>query len=127
MSLLRLFPLALALVAGGCEFQHSKADVERGRLALAAALDSWKTREPADRLKARTDPIEFNDDLRRTHALADYTLGTPTRTDPEVLRYPATLKLEALKGKAKGKAEDRSVVFMVALKSPIAISIDPYE
>ena len=114
---------ALVALAAGCGQKHSKADVERGRTALAAALDGWKVGEPADRLKALPDPVEFTDELRRTHTLLDYTLGKPDATDPEVVRYPASLKLRD----RKGKEVDRPVVFMVALKSPIVIARDPYE
>jgi hypothetical protein len=119
------YPLLVALLvlATGCGQKHSKADVERGRAALAAALDGWKAGEPADRLKARPEPIDYTDELQRTHALVEYTLGTPDAADPEVVRYPASLKLRD----RKGKEADRRVVFMVALKSPVVIARDPYE
>ena len=120
----RILPVAIALsVVAGCGQKHSKADVDRGRTALTAALDGWKAGEPADRLKARPDPVEFNDELQRTHALVEYTLETPDATDPEVVRFPAALKLRD----RKGKESDRRVVFMVALKSPVVIARDPYE
>ena len=123
MTLTRLLPLALVALALGCSSQHSKADVERGRSALAAALDSWKNGEPADKLKALPDPIDFSDELTRTHALVEYTLGPPDAKDPDVIRYGTTLKLRD----RKGKVEERPVVFMVALKTPIVIARDPYE
>ena len=39
MTLTRLLPLALVALALGCNSQHSKADVERGRQGLLAAAD----------------------------------------------------------------------------------------
>ena len=123
MTLTRLLPVALVALAFGCSAQHSTADVERGRTALTAALDSWKNGEPADKLKAPPDPVEFTDEIRRTHTLVDYTLGRPDAKDPEVIRYATTLKLQD----RKGKVEERPVVFMVALKTPIVIARDPYE
>ena len=119
----RLLPVALLVLATGCSSQHSKADVERGKTALTAALDSWKNGEPADKLKALPDPIEFKDELTRTHKLVEYTLGQPDAKDPEVIRYATTLKLQD----RKGKIEERPIVFMVSLKSPIVIARDPYE
>jgi hypothetical protein len=123
MSFPRLIPVLLVALATGCNAKHSKADVERGRTALAAALDSWKAGEPPDRLKALPDPVEFTDEIRRTHKLVEYTLGQPDAKDPEVIRYATTLKLQD----RKGKIEERPVVFMVALKSPIVVARDPYE
>jgi hypothetical protein len=124
MTAVRLVPIATLVLALGCGQQpHSKADAERGRAALTAALDAWKGNEPPDALKSRPDPVEFTDELRRTHKLVEYTLGEPDRTDPEVLRYPVTLKLQG----RKGPPEERRVVFMVALKSPVVIARDPYE
>jgi hypothetical protein len=123
MTPTRLLPVALVVLAAGCGQKHSKADVERGRAALAAALDGWKNGDPPDRLATRPDPVEYKDELRLTHQLLDYALGKPDAKDPEVIRYPVTLKLRD----RKGKAEDRPVVFMVALKSPIVVARDPYE
>jgi hypothetical protein len=123
MNRYRSLAVGLIVLAAGCGQKRSKADVERGRAALTAALDGWKAGEPADRLKARPEPVEFTDELRRTHALVEYTLGPPDPTDPEVVRYPASLKLRD----RKGKESDRRVVFMVALRSPIVIARDPYE
>jgi hypothetical protein len=121
--LVRLLPVALVALAVGCGSKHSKADVERGRTALAAALDAWKNNDPPDRLKSLPDPVEYKDELRQTHKLVDYTLGQPNVKDPEVLRYPVTLKLLD----RKGKTEDRPVVFEVKLKTPVVIARDPYE
>ena len=123
MTLTRILPIALVALAAGCSKPHSRADVERGRTALAAALDSWKNGEPAAKLKALADPVEFTDELTRTHKLVEYTLGQPDATDPDVIRYATTLKLQD----RKGKVEERPIVFMVALKTPIVIARDPYE
>jgi hypothetical protein len=124
MTCTRLSPVLLVALALGCGgSKHSSADVERGQKALTAALDGWKNNEPADRLKALPDPVEYTDELRRTHKLVDYTLGKPNTTDPAVLRYPVTLKLQD----RKGKAQDRDVVFEVKLGNPIVIARDPYE
>lgn len=124
MNLLRIFPLFLVVPLVGCDgSKHSKADIERGRQALTAAMDSWKNGEPPDRLRSLPDPVEYTDELRSTHKLTDYTLGQPNATDPGVLRYPVALKLQD----RKGKAQDRDVVFEVKLGTPILIARDPYE
>lgn len=124
MNALRVIVICIAALVAGCsQKKHSTADVERGQTALTAALDSWKNNEPADRLKTLADPVEYTDELRLTHRLVDYTVGKPDPADPEVIRYPVTLKLQD----RKGKAVDRDVVFMVAMKSPIVIARDPYE
>src|SRR5688500_18783142 len=44
MSPMRILPILLLVMALGCGgSKHSTADVERGRTALTAALDSWKS------------------------------------------------------------------------------------
>ena len=56
--------------------------------------------------------------------LAECRLGTPNcfcRIGH--VRYATTLKLQD----RKGKVEERAVVFMVALKSPLVVARDPYE
>lgn len=124
MNALRIIVIGMATLVAGCsQKKHSTADVERGQKALSAALDSWKNNEPADRLKTLADPVEYTDELRLSHQLVDYTVGKPDPADPEVIRYPVTLKLQD----RKGKAVSRDVVFMVAMKSPIVIARDPYE
>jgi hypothetical protein len=123
MSPVRFVPVALVALVVGCSPKHSTADVERGRQALTATLDSWKNNEPPDRIKSLPDPVEYTDEMRISHRLLEYTVGKPDAADPEVIRYPVTLKLQD----RKGKTEDRAVVFMVALKSPILIARDPYE
>ena len=40
-----------------------------------------------------------------------------------MIRYATTLKLQD----RKGKVEERAIVFMVSLKSPVVIARDPYE
>jgi len=124
MNALRIIVIGMATLVAGCsQKKHSTADVERGQKALSAALDSWKNNEPADRLKTLADPVEYTDELRLSHQLVDYTVVKPDPADPEVIRYPVTLKLQD----RKGKAVSRDVVFMVAMKSPIVIARDPYE
>jgi hypothetical protein len=123
MTSLRIILVVLVAVAAGCSKKHSQSDVERGQKALTAALDSWKNNEPPDRLKSLSDPVEHKDEMRLTHKLLEYSVGNPDPTDPEVIRYPVTLKLQD----RKGKSEDRVIVFMVALKNPIVIARDPYE
>jgi hypothetical protein len=113
--------LALLLFVTGCGSRR-EADVERGRRAVTAALDGWKANSPPAGLKALPDPLEFADELRATHALADYTLGKVDATDPDVIRYTVTLKLRD----KKGKPSEREVVYAVALKSPVVVSRDPY-
>ena len=124
MTHIRILPVLLTALALGCGgSKHSAADVERGRTALTAALDSWKNNEPPDKLKALSEPVSFTEEMRRTHKLVDYALGPPNTTDPAVIRYPVTLKLQG----RKGKAEERPVVFEVKLANPILVARDPYE
>ena len=123
MALRRVVVCLLLFAMAGCGRKHSSVDVARGQKALMAALDSWKNNEPPDRLQSLQDPIDYKDEMRLSHRLLDYTVGKPDAADPEVIRYPVTLKLQA----KKGQPFDRTIVFMVALKSPIVIARDPYE
>jgi hypothetical protein len=113
----------IAWIAGCGGSKHSTTDIQRGRTALAAALDAWKNNEPSKSLRSLPDPVEFTDEMRLSHKLTGYTLGEPWTTDPNVIRYPTTLKLQD----RKGKTQDRDVVFEVMLKTPIVIARDPYE
>jgi hypothetical protein len=106
----------------GCGTGRPEADVERGRRAVVAALDAWKANEPPAKLKALPDPVEFAEELRATHTLADYTLGKVDTSDKEVIRYTVTLKLKD----KKGKLTDREAVYAVALKTPVVVTRDPY-
>jgi hypothetical protein len=124
VNTMRVIPaLFLAMFAGCGGSKHSTADIERGRTALAAALDAWKNNDPSERLRTLPDPVEFTDEMRLSNKLLDFTLGKPNATDPDVIRYTVTLKLQD----RKGKAHDRDVVFEVKLKTPIVIARDPYE
>jgi hypothetical protein len=114
--------LVLLLVAPGCGSRRPEAEVERGRRAVAAALDNWKANEPVAKLKSLADPVDFAEELRATHSLAEYALGKVDESDRDVIRYAVTLKLKD----KKGKASDREVVYAVALKSPVVVSRDPY-
>jgi hypothetical protein len=114
--------LALALLGGGCGQRRSDGEIDRGRQAVIAALDGWKNNEPPAKLKSLTDPVEFSDELRGTHALTDYALGKVDSADKEVIRYQVTLKLRD----KKGKVAEREVVYAVALKTPIVVARDPY-
>jgi hypothetical protein len=106
----------------GCSSSRSASDIERGRTAVVAVLDSWKANEPPAKLKSLPNPVEFADELRSAYTLTEYTLGTVDATDKDVIRYSVTLKLKD----KKGKLTDREVVFSVALKSPIVVARDPY-
>ena len=65
----RLFILVVALVlCTGCGSSRPVADIERGRQAVVAALDGWKANEPPEKLKTRSDPVEFAEELRDTRA-----------------------------------------------------------
>lgn len=117
----RCAPLLLLLLAG-CGAKRSEADIERGRVAVVAALDSWKAGEPLTKLKALPDPVEFADDLRATHALVEYTIGKVDATDKDVIRVTVAQKVKD----KKGTVTEREVVYSVALKSPVAVARDPY-
>jgi hypothetical protein len=124
MTALRISSILLvAALATSCGKKHSAADVERGRAALSAALESWKNNEPPDRIQSLPDPVDYKDELRLTHRLLEFTVGKPDPTDPEVIRFRVTLKMQD----RKGKTIDQEIVYMVALKSPIVIARDPYE
>jgi hypothetical protein len=114
--------LGLLLLASGCGSRRPESEIERGRQAVVAALDSWKAGEPAAKLKSLPDPVEFPEELRATHVLTDYTLGRVDASDPDVIRYAVVLKLKD----RKGKATDREVVYAVALKTPVVVARDPY-
>lgn len=114
--------IGAALLVAGCGSQRPTADIERGRQAVVAVLDSWKTNEPAAKLKALPDPVEFSDELRTTHALTDYTLGRVDSSDKDVIRYAVMLQLKD----KKGKVSQREVVYAVALKTPVVVARDPY-
>ena len=113
----------LALVTGcGSGSSRPESEIERGRAAVAAALDAWKANEPPSKLKSLPDPVEFSDELRKTHALTDYTLGKVEDSGKDVVHYEATLSLKD----KKGKQTTLKVVFAVVLKSPVVVSRDPY-
>ena len=111
---------ALALGCGGDK--RSAADIERARVAVVVALDSWKANGPAAGLKAAPDPVEFSEEMRATHTLTGYDLGKVDGSDPAVIRWAVILHLKD----RKGKASDREEVYAVALKSPVVVSRDPY-
>lgn len=111
-----------AVCVAGCRSGRPEAEVERGRKAVAAALDSWKAGEPPAKLKALPDPVDFVEELRTTHTLIDYSFGKVDLTDKELIRYAVVLKLKD----KKGKVSEREVVYAVALKTPVIVSRDPY-
>jgi hypothetical protein len=117
-----LIPAVALLLGVGCSSGRPAAEVERGRQAVVAALDGWKANEPPAQLKALSDPVEFTDEQRTTHALVDYTLGKVDASDKEVIRYAVTLTLRD----RKGKVTEREVVYAVALKTPVVVARDPY-
>ena len=112
----------VTLAAAGCADKRPAADLERGRVAVVAALDSWKANEPAANLKVLPDPVEFPEDLRANYSLTDYSVGKIDGTDPAVIRYFVTLSLKD----RKGKLTEREAVYAVALKSPVVVARDPY-
>lgn len=116
-----VFAVVLA-AAAGCGTGRPQADIDRGRQAVAAALDNWKANEPPAKLKSLPDPVNFTEELRVTQALTDYAVVKVDATDPKVIRYTVALKLKD----RKGKASEREAVYSVALDSPIAVARDPY-
>jgi hypothetical protein len=106
----------------GCGERRSAPDIERGRQAVIAALDSWKANSPPDTLKSLPDSVDFTEELRATHQLIEYAIEKVDASDPEVIRYIVTLKLTD----RKGNASTREVVYAVALKTPVIVSRDPY-
>jgi hypothetical protein len=121
--MIRLVPLLVVLgLLVGCGSRRPEADIDRGRTAVVAALDSWKANDAPAKLKALPEPVEFAEELRSTHTLTDYVLGKVDSSDMDVIRYAVTLKLKD----KKGKQTEREVVYAVALKSPVVVSRDPY-
>jgi hypothetical protein len=117
----RLLVVLLPLVAGcGGRAPHPRETVERGRLAVEAAPESWKRGESVSRLKALPETEEFTDDDRTAgRRPLDYRL---LRTDPAVIRYTVTLTLQD----RRGRRSEREVTYSVALKSPTVVARDPY-
>lgn len=121
MTRLTLVLVGLFVVAG-CGTRRPEADIDRGRRAVAAALDGWKANDSPAKLKALPDAVDFTEELRATQALIDYTIGKADPTDAEVIRYTVTLKLKD----KKGKVTDREAVYAVTLKTPVVVARDPY-
>jgi hypothetical protein len=118
----RFLVLAGAFAVLGCSSSRPESEIERGRQALTAALESWKTNSPPDKLKSLPDPVEFPEELRATHTLTDYSLGKVDTSDKSVIRYTVALTLKD----KKGKVSEREAVYAVALKTPIVVARDPY-
>lgn len=112
----------LVMPLSGCGKARPQAEVDRGKQAVTAALESWKNNEPAAKLQQLADPVSFADELQATQRLVDYVLGKPDTNDPQVIRYPVTLTLRD----RKGKVSTREAVFAVRLATPIIVARDPY-
>ena len=121
--MMRCLTLLFALLIVGCGGKSRPQDeVDRAKAAVVAALDNWKANEPIAKLKALSPPLDFNEELRSTQSLTDYTVTKVDSTDPIVIRVTVTMKLKD----KKGKASEREAVYSVALKNPIAVARDPY-
>lgn len=114
--------LIAALFVAGCGSRRPESEIERGRQAVAAALDSWKANEPAAKLKSLADPVDFSDEWRTTFALTDYSFGKVDPSDKDVIRYAVVLKLKD----RKGQVSEREVVYAVSLRTPVVVSRDPF-
>jgi hypothetical protein len=118
----RILFLTSALVLAGCSSSRPQSDIDRGRQAVTAALDSWKSKDPPEKLKSLPDPVEFTEELRTTYTLTDYSLGKIDSTDKDVIRYTVSLTLKD----KKGKTSEREAVYAVSLRTPIVVARDPY-
>ena len=118
----RFLILISALGIAGCSSARPQSDIERGRQAVTAALESWKANEPPQKLKSLADPVDFSEELRSTHALADYSLGKIDSSDRDVIRYTVALTLKD----KKGKVSEREAVYAVSLRTPVVVARDPY-
>jgi hypothetical protein len=118
----RLVFLIGALALTSCSSGRPQSDIERGRQAVMAALDSWKTNDPPEKLKSLPDPVDFSEELRLTHTLSDYSVGKVDSTDKDVIRYTVTLTLKD----RKGKVSEREAVYAVSLRTPVVVARDPY-
>ncbi|MFO0935448.1 MAG: hypothetical protein U0798_02905 [Gemmataceae bacterium] len=118
-----LFVALLAVVSGGCGSKtHPKADLDKAQAAVVASMDNWKANEPIAKLKTQNPAVDFNEELRATQTLTEYTVVKVHATDPEIIRVVVTLKLKD----RKGKVTEREAVYAVAFKSMITVSRDPY-
>jgi hypothetical protein len=117
-----LLPVTVLASVLGCASTRPESEVNRGREAVVAALDGWKGNRPAESLKARPEPVDFTEELRKNYTLVEYTLGNVDSSDKDVIRYAVTLKLKD----RKGTVTEREVVYAVALKSPVVVARDPY-
>ena len=118
----RMVLVTSALALAGCSSTRPQSDLERGRQAVTAALDSWKANDSPDKLKSLADPVEFSEELRSSHTLTDYTVGKIDSTDKDVIRYTVALTLKD----RKGKTSEREAVYAVSLKTPVVVARDPY-
>lgn len=92
------------------------------RSAVAPRATPRTLPSAAAKLKALPDPIDFTEELRGTHALADYTIVKADLSDAAVMRFTVALKLKD----KRGKPSDREAVYSVALKTPVVVARDPY-
>ncbi len=118
----RFLMLTIALAAAGCSSGRPQSEIERGRQAVMAALDSWKANDSPAKLKSLSDPVDFSEELRSTHTLAAYSVLSIDSTDKDVIRYTVALSLKD----KKGKVSEREAVYAVSLRSPIVVARDPY-
>jgi len=118
----RVLFLTSVLFVAGCSSSRPESEIERGRQAVTAALDSWKSNDPPAKLRSLPDPVDFSEELRGTHSLTGYSLGKVDSTDKDVIRFTVSLTLKD----KKGKVSEREAVYAVSLRSPIVVARDPY-
>jgi hypothetical protein len=123
--------LASALIVSGCSSSRPQSEIDRGRQAVTAALESWKNNDRPDKLKSLPEPVDFSEELRANFALVNYSLGKVDSTDPDVIRFTVALTLKD----KKGKVSEREAVYAVSFRSPksptsptspIVVARDPY-
>ncbi|HMF11011.1 MAG TPA: hypothetical protein VKE94_01860 [Gemmataceae bacterium] len=104
--------IACLLVLGmsGCGKARPKADPHVARDTLRAALDAWKTGQPADALQARDPPIHVTDhEWRNGFALLEYEVSEKDQLFGPALRCQVQLTLRNPKGKPVNKNATYSV------------------
>ncbi len=113
---------AIVALAGCDKPTHSDDEIARGNQTLVAALDSWKNKEPVEKLKGQPEPIEFSEDLRKANELVEYSILATETTDPKVVSFRTKLSIKD----KKGKTTDREFLYSVDFRTPLRVFRDPY-
>ncbi len=121
----RWFLLLLAGLALSCSKRHSftESDLTRARQALETCLTAWKQGQRPETLRSLPEPIEFAEEWPQSGLkLLDFEILHHEHTDAEMMRFLVKLTVQD----RRGKRQERTYTYAVALKSPIAVGRDPF-